>query len=742
MTKTTELLISGMHCASCVTVNTKALKKVPGVVDANVNYGTSRATVTYDESVVQTEQLVAAVQSRGYGASILTGNENVHEHHKILQEAELIGLRKLLLLSITLTIPAFIIGMLLMSDGLFFVGYELPYAPYILFFLATPVQFYVGWRFYTGAWLSLKNFSASMDTLIAMGTSAAYFYSIWAVFFATPMQGQYFEAAAVIITLILLGKYLEERAKGKTSEAIAKLLSLAPKQTTIIRKGKEMIIAVDAVQVGDTIIIKPGQTIPVDGIIIEGTSSIDESMITGESIPIEKRKGDTVISGTANKHGSFLFKATGVGANTTLAKIVKLIEDAQGRKAPIQRVADRISAYFVPIVVLIALATFVFWAFFTSLGLAFGIIAAVSVLVIACPCALGLATPTAIMVGTGKGAQEGILIKGGDSLEAAHNIKHVIFDKTGTITNGKPVVTDIVPVGKTTATKLLSAAASIEQGSEHPLADAIVAKAKEMKSTLHKATAFTAIPGHGISAKIGKEVYAFGNLRLMKKRGVTYTTHIATIERLEGEGKTVMLIARGKVLLGFIAVADTIKEHAPAAIAQLQKLGINTYMITGDNTRTARAIAQQAGIPAENVFAEVLPEEKAMYVKKLQQEGKFVVAMVGDGINDAPALAQADIGIAMGSGTDVAMETGNVVLMKNDLRDVPKAIKLSKLTMRKIRQNLFWAFIYNVAGIPIAAGALYYSTGWLLSPVIAGGAMALSSVSVVSNSLLLKAKKL
>ena len=742
MTKTTELTISGMHCASCVAVTTKALKKVPGVIEANVNYGTSRATITHDESAVKAEQLIAAVHHRGYGASIVTGNENVHEHHKALQEAELSALRKLLLFSIALTLPAFIIGMFMMSDGLFFVGYELPYAAYLLFLLATPVQFFVGWRFYTGTWHSLKNSSASMDTLIAMGTSAAYFYSIWAVFFATPMQGQYFEAAAVIITLILLGKYLEERAKGKTNEAIEKLLSLAPKHATIIRNGNEVSIAVDDLRVGDTIIIKPGQTIPVDGIISEGMSSIDESMITGESMPIEKRKGDTVIAGTANKHGSFRFKARSVGANTTLAKIVKLIEDAQGRKAPIQRVADRVSAYFVPIVVLIALATFAFWAFFTAQGLTFGIIAAVSVLVIACPCALGLATPTAIMVGTGKGAQEGILIKGGDSLEAAHKIKHIIFDKTGTITNGKPVVTDLIPVGTTTAPKLLSVAASIEQGSEHPLADAIVAKAKEMKSTLRKATAFTAIPGHGISAKIGKDVYAFGNLRLMKKRGVTYTTHIATIERLESEGKTVMLIARGKVLLGFIAVADIIKEHAPVAITQLQKLGSTVYMITGDNARTARAIALQAGIPAENVFAEVLPEDKAAYVKRLQEGGKFTVAMVGDGINDAPALAQADIGIAMGSGTDVAMETGNIVLMKNDLRDIPKAIKLSKLTMRKIRQNLFWAFAYNVAGIPIAAGALYYSTGWLLSPVIAGAAMAASSVSVVSNSLLLKIKKL
>ncbi len=742
MTKTAEISISGMHCASCVAVNTKALKKVAGVIDANVNYGTSRATVTYDEGIAKTEQLIAAIKGRGYGASLLAGNEDSHEHHKMMQEQELSKLKQLLVLSIVLAVPAFIIGMMLMRDGLFYVGYELPYAPFILFIISTPVQFYVGWRFYEGAWASLKNFTASMDTLIAMGTSAAYFYSMWAVFLSPVPQSQYFEAAAIIITLILLGKYLEERAKEKTNEAISKLLTLAPKMATVVRNGKEEKIAVDDLQVGDVVIVKPGESIPVDGVILEGQSSIDESMITGESIPVEKQKGDTVIAGTANKNGSFHFKTTKVGANTTLAKIVKLIEDAQGRKAPIQRIADRVSAYFVPVVVLIAIATVVFWTFFSAQGLAFGIMAAVSVLVIACPCALGLATPTAIMVGTGKGAQEGILIKGGDSLETAHKLEYVIFDKTGTITNGKPIVTDIMPLGKNTSDALLSIAASIEQGSEHPLADAIVQDAKDKKLSLSKAAAFNAIPGHGISAKLGAETYAFGNVKLMVKNGVTYQEHTATIERLEQEGKTVMLLAKGRELLGFIGVADTIKEHAPHAVAQLQKLGVAVYMITGDNARTAKAIAKQAGIKEENVFAEVLPEDKAKYVKQLQHNGRFKVAMVGDGINDAPALAQADIGIAMGSGTDVAMESGNIVLMKNDLRDIPKAIRLSKLTMRKIRQNLFWAFVYNVLGIPVAAGVLYYSTGALLSPIIAGAAMALSSVSVVSNSLILKASKI
>ncbi len=742
MTKTTELLITGMHCASCVAVNTKALKKVPGVTDANVNYGTSRATVIYDEKQAKPEQFVTAIKNRGYGASLLTGKENLPEYQKIMEAKQLTKLRKLLILSFSLSLPAFIIGMFLMSDGLFFIGYELPYAPYILFLLATPVQFFVGWRYYQGAWLSLKNYTASMDTLIAMGTSAAYFYSVWVVFFSKTQEGQYFEAAAIIITLILLGKFLEERAKGKTNEAISKLLSLAPKIATVVRKGKEEKIPVDDVQVHDILIVKPGENVPVDGVLTEGQSSVDESMVTGESLPVEKNKGDAVIAGTANKHGSFRMKATKVGANTTLAKIVKLIEDAQGRKAPIQRFADIISAYFVPVVLVIALSTFAFWTFFTTLGAGFGIIAAVSVLVIACPCALGLATPTAIMVGTGKGAQEGILIKGGDTLEIAHKLKYVIFDKTGTISNGKPVVTDIIPLGKVTAKSLLAIAASIEQGSEHPLADAIVQEAKNKKIPLTKAKAFSAVPGHGVIAKLGKDTYALGNLKLMQRNKVMYREHVPTIEKLEHDGKTVMLLANGKKLVGFIAVADTIKDSAREAVAQLEKLGVAVYMITGDNTRTAKAIANQAGVPQQNVFAEVLPEDKASYVKQLQQSGKYKVAMVGDGINDAPALAQADIGIAMGSGTDVAMESGNVVLMKNDLRDVPKAIKLSKVTMRKIKENLFWALIYNIVGIPIAAGVLYYSTGMLLSPIIAGAAMAASSVSVVTNSLILKASKL
>ncbi len=728
--QTSTVSITGMHCASCVAVNTKALKKVPGVIDANVNYGTAQATVTYDPSLAKPEHFVEAVKSRGYGADVVTDSKQAHEMHEHHQHQSLETTRKLLIVSLIFTIPAVIIGMLFMSDGLAYVGYELPYAAYLLLALATPVQFYVGWQFYHGTWLSLKNFSASMDTLIALGTTAAYTLSVYAVFFAATEMGQYFEAAAVIITLIILGRYLEARAKEKTSEAISKLMQLTPKQALVIRAGKEMKISVDEVLVGDIIIVKPGETIPVDGIVIAGGSSIDESMLTGESMPVEKTKNSAVFGGTANKNGSLRIKATKIGANTTLAKIVKLIEDAQGRKAPIQRFADLVSAYFVPAVILIAVGTFVFWTFFTTQGWAFGLINAVAVLVIACPCALGLATPTAIMVGSGLGAKHGVLIKGGDTLETAHKIKIVVFDKTGTITNGKPVVTDIVAV-----------AASIEQHSEHPLAEAIVNKAKSDKTKLARTSSFTAIAGHGVTAKVAGINYILGNQKLMNKQKVALEKNVKQIETLEAQGKTVMLLAKGNQLLGLIAVADTIKENAPQAIAALQEQDIATYMITGDNKRTAFAIAKQAGIPVNNVLAEVLPEDKAGNVKRLQANG-IKVAMVGDGINDAPALAQADIGIAMGSGTDVAIETGNVVLMRNDLRDVPKAIKLSKITIGKIKQNLFWAFIYNIAGIPVAAGVLFYSTGWLLSPVIAGAAMAASSVSVVTNSLLLKKARL
>ncbi|MCX6707270.1 MAG: heavy metal translocating P-type ATPase [Candidatus Woesearchaeota archaeon] len=737
--KDINLQITGMHCTSCALIINKAMSKTPGIKEANVNYSTSKATASFDESMMTEEKIVEIVKDSGYDASVIHGKEDAEKQAEI-QKKEINKAKLMFLVSLLFSFPAFIIGMVLM-----WIGIEMPFKGYILFALATPVQFWVGRGFYAGAWHSLKNKTASMDTLVAVGTSAAYFFSVYAVFF-NPALDQYFETSAILITFVILGKYLEARAKEKTSDAIKKLMDLSPKLATVIRKddeGKkiEMQIKVDDVVVGDIIIVKPGEKIPVDGKIIEGMSSVDESMITGESIPVEKKKGDIVVGATINKNGSFKFAATKVGENTTLSHIIRLIEEAQGKKAPIQRFADIISAYFVPVVILIAIATFAVWLLLGK-EFSFALIAGVSVLVIACPCALGLATPTAIMVGTGKGAKDGILIKGGDSLETAHKIKHVLFDKTGTITKGTPEVTDIIPFGKETESNVLKIAASIEKSSEHPLADAIVKKANERAISLSPATKFKAIPGHGIEAKINQKQYYLGNMKLMARCKVRCDDAKIRMNDLESQGKTVMMLSDGKKALGMVAVADTIKDTSKAAVAELRKMSIEVYMITGDNERTARAIASQAGIKNENVFFEVMPEEKESYVRKLQQDGKFKVAMIGDGINDAPALAQADIGIAMGSGTDVAMETGDIVLMKNNLMDVPKAIKLSKITMSKIKQNMFWALFYNVIGIPIATGVLYPFTGWLLSPIIAGGAMAMSSVSVVSNSLLLKYKKI
>ncbi len=713
-----------MHCASCSNILTRALQKVEGVSSATVNYSTEKAVVEFDEKKADEKALIGAVKSKGYGAEIYRD----FTKESAAKKKELRILKWKVIVSTIFSFPALLISMFLM---------ELPFREQFLWILSTPVQFYIGWPFYQGTWTALKNKSANMDSLIAIGTSAAYFYSVYVVLFVAEGH-QYFEISAVLITLVLLGKYLESRAKSRTSEAIAKLLKIGAKTALVIRKGKEMSIPIEQVVSGDLIRVKPGEKIPVDGIIIEGHSAIDESMVTGESIPIEKKKGDPVIGSTINKQGAFTFKATKVGGETVLARIIKLIEDAQAKKAPIQRFADEVSAYFVPIVIGIAIITFLAWYFALAAELEFALIAAIAVIVIACPCALGLATPTAIMVGTGKGAAHGILIKGGDALESAHKLKYVIFDKTGTITKGKPAVTEIIPLQKLSEQKVLEIAASMEKNSEHPLADAIVAEGKSKKISWKKVTHFQALVGRGVKAKVAGKGYYLGNPRLMKEKKISLSGHASSIEKLEREGKTVMILAENKKILGLIAVADEIKEDSPPAVAALKKMGITSYMITGDNERTAKAIAQKAGI--DKFFAEVLPEQKAEYVKKLQKQGK--VAMVGDGINDAPAIAQADIGIAMGSGTDVAMETGNVVLMKNSLMDVPRAVRLSKLTMAKIKQNMFWALIYNIVGIPIAAGILYPWTGWLLSPIIAGGAMALSSVSVVTNSLLLKGKKL
>jgi len=732
--KKVTLQVGGMHCASCALIIDKSLKKVEGIEESNVNFSTSKATIAFDENKVKEDALISVINKAGYSATLITPGVDV-EKQKKLEKQEIDSIRNNFFLSLVFAFPAFIIGMVLMQ-----IGIEVPYAPFILFLLATPVQFIVGRQFYAGAWAALRNKTASMDTLIAVGTTAAYALSVYNLLF-NPTAGQYFETSAILITLVVFGKWLEAIAKSRTSEAIKKLMNLSPKNALVIRNGKEVIVPVEGLVVGDFIIVKPGERIPVDGVIVEGHSSIDESMITGESIPVEKKIGDEVVGGTINKHGSFTFRATKIGENTTLAHIIKLIDEAQGRKAPIQRYADQISGVFVPIVILMAIVTFSVWYFILNAPLAFSLLTSIAVLVIACPCALGLATPTSIMVGTGVGAKYGILIKGGDALEMAHKLKYIIFDKTGTITKGVPEVTDLIVIdNKISEKKLLEIAASIEKASEHPLADAIIAKSLERKLKLVQPKNFKAIPGHGIQAMLNGKKYFIGNTKLMAREGINVANARAQMKNVEEQGKTVMLLAESKKLIGMIAAADAIKETSKEAVTALQKLGLEVYMITGDNERTARAIAAQAGIT--NIFAEVLPEDKSNYVKKLQQNGKYKVAMVGDGINDAPALAQADIGIAMGSGTDVAMETGNIVLMQNNLTDVPKAIKLSKATIAKIKQNMFWALFYNTVAIPIAAGVFYYSFGILLSPIIAGGAMALSSVSVVTNSLLLKRIKL
>jgi len=705
----TTLNISGMHCASCSATIGRALSKMDGVSNANVNLNSRKATIEHTGKV-SPESLIATVKSKGFGASATEKEDRTKYYRNLLFR---------LYFSIVFAVPVFIIGMVLM-------GTPIPYRDYILLLLAAPVQFIAAGPMYAAAWRALKGGSANMDTLVVMGTSAAFFYSAYVTFTGGPHV--YFEASAVLITIVLLGRVLEARATGKTTEAIKKLMSIAPKTATVVRDGKEILVPVEAVEVGDTIIVKPGEKVPVDGVILDGSTSIDESMVTGESIAVEKTKGDHVIGATINKLGNFRMKAGRVGEDTTLAKIIRLIEDAQGSKAPIQRFADTVSAYFVPIVLVIAIVTFAAWIFFE--GTSFAVVAAVSVLVIACPCALGLATPTAIMVGTGKGASNGILIKGGAALETAHKLTDIVLDKTGTITEGKPRVTDIISDDK----RFMLLAASLEKSSEHPLADAVVAKVGSIR--YKKVTAFSAVPGRGIAGTIERKKYVFGNASMMEEKKVAYDKD--AMENLEQQGKTVMVLASGKKAIGMLAVADVVRASSKDAVSAMKNMGLKVHMITGDNERTAKAIASQVGV--DDVIAGVMPQDKSAHVKRLQEGG--VVAMVGDGINDAPALAQADVGIAMGRGTDIAMEAGSIVLMKDDLMDVAKAVRLSRMTMAKIRQNMFWALFYNTLGIPIAAGLLYPFTGWLLNPVFAGAAMALSSVSVVSNSLLLRAKPL
>jgi Cu+-exporting ATPase len=734
-----RLKVIGMDNPHCVGTVGEALNLVKGIKAKELSVN-QHAVITYDVTLTNPEQIKRAIKKAGYEPI-----EQIQgaDREKEARAREIKRLKWEVVVGAILSIPIFIL-----SFPEWF-GIMLPLHNFVLFLLTTPVQLVLAYRFYVGTWIGLRNFTANMDTLIAVGTGAAYIYSALVTFFPQTFPGNvYYDTSAVIITFILLGKYLEAVTKGKASEAIRKLMGLQAKTAIVIRNGKEVDIPIEQLHIGDLFLVKPGQKVATDGIVVSGSSYIDESMITGESMPVSKKVNDVIIGATLNKSGSLKVKATKVGSDTMLAQIIKLVEDAQGSKAPIQRLADKVSGIFVPVVILIALLSFAFWTWvapsYITLPLSpfiFAFSIFIAVLIIACPCALGLATPTAIMVGTGKGAEQGILIKNAEALETAHKLTTIVFDKTGTLTKGKPEVTDIMVLHKSyTENDLLKLAGTAERNSEHPLAEAIVNKAKSRKLSLGEPGSFQAIHGKGIVATYNKKTILIGNAKLMADRKLALTPEMGKkVRSLEEQGKTTVVIAIDKSVAGLIAIADTLKENSKQAIKELHGMGIETVMITGDNERTAKAIAAQVGI--ERVIAEVLPQDKEKEIKKMQEQGK-IAAMVGDGINDAPALAQADVGIAIGAGTDVALETGSIVLIKNDLRDVVAAIKLSSSTIRKIKQNLFWAFFYNTAGIPIAAGVLFPIFGFLLNPMIAGAAMALSSVSVVTNSLLLKRAKL
>jgi len=738
--------IKGMHCASCVSTIERSLKKVPGVNSAVVNLATEKATVSYDALKVKDTDILSAVSNVGYEAELLDTNMHAEDKKKEKQKAQ----RDLL----NRTSVALVAGALILwgsFPGLVNFAPEVLKNVYVQLALAIPVQFWAAWGFYKATGRALRHRSANMDSLVAIGTSVAFLYSVFAVFFPGIITSAgveampYFDVSTLVIGLILLGRYFEARAKAGTSEAIKKLIGLQAKTARVLRGGVETDIPIEQVKIGDIIRVRPGEKIPVDGTIIEGESSIDESMVTGESIPSDKSVGAKVIGATVNKTGSFLFRAERIGADTMLAQIIKLVEEAQGSKAPIQRIADTISSYFVPIVIMLSILTFVLWYDLgAAASLLLAILNAVAVLIIACPCAMGLATPTAIMVGTGLGAEHGILIKDAESLETAHKVNAIVFDKTGTLTEGKPEVTDIVGFGME-ENQVLELAAAVEKGSEHSLAEAIV---KHAENTLPKGFAlsrlegFRAIPGKGVQATHGGRNIYFGNKKFMDELGVSVSSAdkesvsaIEIAEKLEQGGKTVMYLALNKSLIGLVAVSDRPKASAKAAIEKLRQMGVETVMLTGDNKRTAEAIGKELGI--ERIISEVLPTEKEAIIKKLQAEGK-IVAMVGDGINDAPALAAANVGLAMGTGTDVAIEAANITLVNKNLDSVANVIKLSRRTMGIIRGNLFWAFGYNIVLIPVAMGALYPFFEILLSPIFASAAMALSSISVVTNSLRLK----
>ena len=729
-------IVQGMHCASCSLTVERALKSVPGVKNASVSSASEKATVEYEGSITK-EDLAKAVDKSGY--KLIIGEHSEHDHHRMLKEAEIAELKKKFISGAVLS---FIVILLSFPDYFPFLTLPISFSTrfLLLVILTTPVEFWVGWQFWRGAGQGLKHFRANMDTLVVLGTGAAFIFSA-AVGIKKLDAGMYFDVSAVVTTLVILGKYLEAKAKGSASEAIKKLLKLQAKTAHVLHDGQqEMDMPIEEVKLGDIILVKPGEKIPVDGLIIEGSSAVDESMVTGESLPIDKKAGDAVIGATINRSGAFKFKATKIGKDTFLAHIIKMVEEAQSSKAPIQKLADMITGYFVPIVLGIAVLTFGLWFYLGPEP------------------ALGLATPTAIMVGTGKAAEKGIIIRDAEALELAGKINTVVLDKTGTLTKGEPAVTNVIQVDGSDKQSIVQIAANLEKFSEHPIAQSIVEyaaslgkqsshpldtavqkKAKEIEANSYQVESFKAVPGKGIEGFINGDKFMLGNLAMLQENGILAGVLKNKMEELENDGKTLLLLAKGHELIGIIAVADTVKESAADAVSKISRMGIQTWMITGDNERTAKAIADKVGI--NNVMAKVLPQEKSQKIKELQASGKNV-AMVGDGINDAPALTQADVGIAIGTGADIAIEAGDVTLISGDPNGVYEAIKLSRKTLSNIKQNLFWAYIYNIILIPVAAGVLWPKFGILMSPILAGAAMAFSSVSVVLNSLRLKNIKL